>query len=167
MNKDYDPIHPGEPDVPSIPDDYTTPNYHLLLWKKSTITSWLTQLNKNMLKIDVIMHNLALRTSIDGDVPPEAIENIITINEEIAKINNTIEPLVEQVNLMQQSVNNLQTQMTTVLADVGTLKINYVNLDTRMSTVESTQQNITSTVEKIENNYNDLNTRVMALENNP
>lgn len=164
----YDPIHPDVPPVPGPDETGYTPNYKLLLVLRNTVTSWLTILNTNMALIDTAMHNLELRTSIDGQVPPEAINDIIKLNEQVAELQET----VKQIAINTANITNLQTQVTTNTTDIATLKVNYTNLDTRIVTLAASLQNVQETLEKVQTNLltltgsvTDLETRVTALEN--
>ena len=143
-----DPIHGGV-----IPME-STPNYRLPLWKANTITSWLQQMNYAMLTIDTIMHNLTLRTSIDGSVPQELFSTVEQLEKDVAEFKEAAE-----------AVTNLQTQMANVLSDVATLRINYNNVDTRLTTVESAIQNLQSDIDKVQNNVNINSDEIVALEN--
>lgn len=154
----YDPIHPDVPSIPEPPETSLTPNYKLLLNLGNTITSWLTIFNTNMSIIDNAMHNLELRTSIDGEVPPEAIDDIVKLNAAVSLLQKTLEPIPEQIT-------NIQTILATNTSDIGTLKINYTNLDTIVSTLKVTLQSLQESVEKLQNNYTSLDERVTALEN--
>lgn len=165
MMTSNDPIH-GNMNPPA-PGDYSTPNYQLPLWQSDTVTSWLGQMNYAMSRIDTVMHNLALRTSIDGTVPEELFSTVEQIEKDIAELKTS----ALRITQLEESVTNLQTQMANVLQDLNTLRINYVNADTRISTVESSITNLQGLYDKVQANVNDnsedidkLETRVSALE---
>lgn len=146
-----DPIHDdNQPENPTLPGEYSTPNYHLPLWKNNTVTSWLTQMNYAMTAIDVIMHNFSLRTSIDGEVPKELISAVERLEAEMDDLRDT----AMRVTQLEQQVTSLQTQMANALQDINTLRINYINIDTRMSTAESAIQNLQAEIDKIQTNVN-------------
>ena len=155
----FDPIHP---DIPEFPDTelQLTPNYNLLLMVKDTITSWLNIVNTNMLKIDTAMHDLTLRTSIDGEIPPEAIEDLIRLEANLTSLSSTVEKHDEDIDDIEHQLLNLQTLST----DVSVLKQNYINLDTKMTAFETRLDMLQATVTKLDNNYNALEERVAALE---
>lgn len=167
---DYDPIHPDTGDTDK------TPNYQLLLNRADTITSWLTIFNINMSKIDIIMHNLALRTSVNGEVPPEAIDDIVRLNGQVV----ALQEQVKQIPLLTEQLANLATTVTTNSTDINTLKINFTNADTQISTINVRLQGLQESIEKCQTNISTLNdtlsalntnitnleTRVTALENN-
>lgn len=165
--RDNDPIH-GDGNQPEFNPDYNTPNYRLPLWKNNTVTSWLVQMNYAMRTIDTVMHNLALRTSIDGSVPPELFSTVEKLEQDVAALKDT----ALRVTQAEANITNLQTQMATVIQDVGTLLINYNNLDTRMTTAETAIQNLQGEINRVQNNVDAnldaihaLETRVYALEN--
>lgn len=162
-----DPIH-GNPNTPTTGVEQTTPNYHLPLWQNNTVTSWLVDLNYAMSTIDFVMHNLALRTSIDGSVPPELFSTVEQLEKDVAELKT----VALRMTQAEENITNLQTQTANLIQDTNTLRINYNNLDTRMSTAESAIQNLQSDVDKIQNNVNinsdeieSLKARVTALEN--
>lgn len=155
----YDPIHPGDTNPPAGVQQ-TTPNYNLPLWQNNTVTSWLVQLNYAMQTIDTVMHNLALRTSIDGTVPPELFSTVEKLEQDVAELKN----VALRVTHAEESITNLQTQMANLLSDVNTLRINYVNLDTRMSTAESSIQNLQGELDKIQENVNSNTATLTAIE---
>lgn len=161
-----DPIHGG--DCNQTTDlDYSTPNYKLPLWKQSTVTSWMSQMNYAMATIDTVMHNLALRTSIDGSVPPELFSTVEQLEKDVAALKD----VALRMTQAETNITNLQTQMANVIQDVNTLRINFNNIDTRMTTAESAIQNLQADVDRIQQNVNtnstdiaDLKQRVAALE---
>ena len=161
-----DPIHDG--DCNQTTDlDYSTPNYKLPLWKQSTVTSWMSQMNYAMATIDTVMHNLALRTSIDGSVPPELFSTVEQLEKDVAALKD----VALRMTQAETNITNLQTQMANVIQDVNTLRINFNNIDTRMTTAESAIQNLQADVDEIQQNVNtnstdiaDLKQRVAALE---
>lgn len=162
----YDPIHDG--DCNQTTDlDYNTPNYKLPLWKNNTVTSWMSQMNYAMATIDTVMHNLALRTSIDGSVPPELFSTVEQLEKDVAALKD----VALRMTQAETNITNLQTQMANVIQDVGTLLINYNNLDTRMTTAETAIQNLQGEINEVQSNVDSnldaiqaLETRVYALE---
>ena len=161
MEVRYDPIHDDNNQPPSYTGiEYTTPNYKLPLWKNSTVTSWMVQLNYAMTTIDIVMHNLALRTSIDGSVPSELFSTVEQLEKDVAQLKDTALRMTQA----EDSITNLQTQMANVIQDVSTLRVNYTNLDTRMSTVESVIQNLQGEIDKIQVNVNNNSSEIEALK---
>lgn len=142
-----DPIHGGQ--TPET-DEYSTPNYKLPLWKSRTVTSWLTQMNYAMTTIDTVMHNLALRTSIDGTVPPELFSTVEQLEKDVAELKN----VALRVTEAEEAISRLQTTMAIATQDINTLRINYNNVDTRMTTAESAIQNLQTQIDKVETNAN-------------
>lgn len=162
----YDPIHGGDGNQ-TTDLDYSTPNYKLPLWKHSTVTSWITQMNYAMTTIDIVMHNLALRTSIDGSVPPELFSTVEQLEKDVAALKD----VALRMTQAETNITNLQTQMANIIQDVNTLRINFNNIDTRMTTAESAIQNLQADVDNIQENVNtnsddiaNLKQRVAALE---
>lgn len=160
MELRYDPIHP-DPSQPGTGDTDKTPNYQLLLNRADTITSWLTIFNVNMTAIDIIMHNLALRTSINGEVPPEAINDIIKLNEQVAALQDQ----VKQIPLLAEQLANLTTTVNTNSTDINTLKINFTNADTQIATINVRLAGLQESVEKCQMNIATLNDTLTDVQN--
>lgn len=163
----FDPIHPDDPVTPPEPDRGVydkTPNYEFMLHLPESMTSWLTVFNTNMLKIDTAIHSIALRTSIDGDIPPELSNDVDKLLADVADINNTIKEHTEQLELYLESITSLQTNTTRNTTNIQTLFTNYTNADTRLMTLENAFTDLRSTVEKVSNNLESLTDRVETLE---
>lgn len=139
---------------------YQTPNYKLPLWRDTTVTSWLGDMNDAMSKIDTVMHRLELRTSIDGQVPPEAIEELANLSESVNTMKTTLENVSSDLLALQTTYTNQQAQITTLTAVTNNVQANYVNLDTRMETAESAIQNIQNAIQKLQENLTTLTERV-------
>lgn len=158
-----DPIHDNKPEEIK----YFTPNYKLPLWQHNTVTSWLIQMNYAMTQIDTVMHNLALRTSIDGDIPEELISAVEKLESQV----NELQATAEKVVLQESQIASIDSRLTTAQADISTLMINYKNLDTRMNTAENVLSNLQNEFDKLQETfnqhiteYNSLADRVAALE---
>lgn len=145
------------------PNGCGTPNYHLPQWRENDVTSWLVQMNYAMMAIDLALHGLALRTSIDG-LPTEALESIEKLEKDMAAAQTTLFELVTTVTSLNQTVANQQTQLATIATQITTLTTNYVNCDTRLSTMEAALEGVKTSVEKVTENLNSLTDRVQALE---
>lgn len=155
-----DPIHPDNPSTPGTTDVALTINYKLLLCLQNTITSWLTIFNENMRRIDLAMHDIALRTSIDGEVPPEAIEDLIKLNESMAEAQTKISTIENTINQIEDELVNLQV----LQGDVAVLKQNYINLDTAVSALNLIYTSLQQDVQKLQNNLTSLEQRFGDLE---
>lgn len=155
-----DPIHPGDTSTPGTTDVALTINYKLLLCLQNTITSWLTIFNENMRRIDLAMHDIALRTSIDGEVPPEAIEDLIKLNESMAEAQTKISTIENTINQMEDELVNLQA----LQGDVAVLKQNYINLDTAVTALNLIYTSLQQDVQKLQNNLTSLEQRFGDLE---
>lgn len=152
------PLAVPPPIVPDMPKG--TVNYQLPQWSAQTATSWLTQLNYAMYRIDQIIHMLALRTAIDG-VSEDLINDVEKLNiaaeatsTKLSELNNANYDIKAQLVSLQTDVTNLATQ-------IQTLTTNLVNVDTRLSTAESKLINVEATLVKIQEN---LNTVVSTVE---
>lgn len=164
ITRNYDPIHPEPPINPDTPvlEYGETTNYKLLLMLKDSLSSWLRVFNVNMEKIDVLCHNLELRTSIDGEVPPEAIENIIKLNEEVSEIKGALRTLTDEYNMTAEQVTNMTTQIATLMGDTQVLKNNYVNVDGRVTLLESRMSNVDASLAKLTETINTIQNTLAA-----
>lgn len=162
----YDPIHPDEPTINPSEGFGLTTNYEFLLFNRGTPTGWLQGFNVNMNKLDAIIHALQLRSSIDGEVPPEAINDIIKLNEEVASMKEEIQTLQERSADYGTRITTLETDSATQGADIATLKQNYINADVRLTTMATQISSIEDTLQKLQTNYTALEARVAALEQN-
>lgn len=141
----YDPIHPEPTPTPSNEYGYTD-NFKLILNKENTITSWLQIFNTNMKKIDDIMHSLELRTSIDGEVPPEAIEDILKLQELVQGLQADLKAVDDELHLVITQVAELQS----LRPEVDVLKQNYINLDKSSTAHSLTITALQQSVQKLE-----------------
>ena len=117
-----------------------TRNYGLPLWKASDVTSWLTQMNAAMMRIDEVMHDLALRTGVNGVADDLAKSVGLLLNDvEVLKCNmSDINNKAASNELLMQ---NMTTQMSAMHTNMSSLELTLTNLDTRIMTVESKNQN--------------------------
>lgn len=140
-----------------------TLHYKLPQWRENDITSWLTQMNYAMQRVDDVMWQLALRTGIDG-LPDETVEEVVRLSNWSEQVNADLNTLKESVGNSLISQSNMQTQITTIQTRLETITTNLVNIDTRMNTLESKMDGIQVVLSKLENNLNALTERVEALE---
>lgn len=151
---------PGCCPTPIVPEQRVTPNYKLPQWDATTVTSWLTQMNYAMLTIDTVMHNLALRTSFDGEIPPELISDVERLNAQMQTVAAQVADFDGRIALLETKQTSMETSLATAKQDIGTLQVNYSNLDTRVSTLELQMTNLTANVNKIAENLDTLTQRV-------
>lgn len=130
---------------------FQTENYQLPLWQGNSVTSWLTTMNYAMQRIDSVMHDLALRTGVDG-LPDEAVEEVVRLSNQMQEVREDLNTIIEDVGNMLITIGNLQTSITDLTTRVQTLTVNTVNLDTRMVTIESRYTDLEARVSKLENN---------------
>lgn len=140
-----------------------TPNYNLPQWTADTVTSWLTQMNSAMLKIDTVLHGLAIRTVVN-DIPEDIIADVENLNEFMTSAKNVINDIDEQVQYLLKESASQNTQLATLTQQTQTLTINYANCDTRLSTMEAAMQGMQASLLKLTENLNSLTERVQALE---
>lgn len=137
------PMGPLPPRKP-MPDPHChgqyTRNYGLPLWKASDVTSWLTQMNAAMMRIDEVMHDLALRTGVNGVADDLAKSVGLLINDvEVLKCNmSDINNKAASNELLMQ---NISTQMSAMHTNMSSLELSMTNIDTRIMTVESANKN--------------------------
>lgn len=137
--------------VPNDAPSKSTEHYQLPLWQADTLTSWLTTMNYAMTRIDDILHDQALRTSVDG-LPDEQIEELVRLSNLTSEMQQDVNTLKETVGNMLISMGNLQTSITDLTSRIQILTTNTVNLDTRMTTIENRMSDLEARVSKLENN---------------
>lgn len=140
-----------------------TLHYQLPQWVGGSVTSWLTQMNYAMQRVDDVMWQLALRTGIDG-LPDETIEEVVRLSNWSQQIDETLNTMTETVGNALISQGNMQAQLASIQTRLETITTNLVNLDTRMQTLESRMDGLQTGLTKIETNLNNLTERVDALE---
>lgn len=156
----FDPIHPDGVITPGKTDVDFTINYKLLLVLKDTYTSWLTIFNANMNRIDFALHSIALRTSVDGEVPPEALEEIVRLSGEVVEIKESISTVENTIHQIEEQLVTLQTMQ----GDVSILKQNFVNLDRTVGAMQLLITSLQQDIQKLTANYEGLEQRVTAVE---
>lgn len=148
---------PPHPPIPEMPKG--TINYQLPQWNAQTVTSWMTQLNYAMYRIDEVIHNLALRTAVDG-MPEDVITDVENLNKQYEILANKVQELINSDYDTKAQMASVQTQLTNLTTQVTTLTTNMANLDTRVSTAETKQTNMDALIAKIQENLNSLTSTV-------
>lgn len=161
------PPMPGCPPRPCPPDpcQNRTPNYGLPLWKASDVTSWLMQMNGAMLRIDNIMHDLALRTGING-LPDDLVTTVSKLCQDVAVLNCTVGELSNKQANQDLLMQNMNTQFSAMKTDIASLQLSITNLDTRVMTVDSANQQNRNDITLIKSDLNMLSKTVTNLSSN-
>lgn len=148
-----------------------TPNYGLPLWKASDVTSWLMQINGAMLRIDTIMHDLALRTGING-LPDDLVTCVSKLTQDVEVLKCTIGELGNKTASTELIVQNMNTQVAAIKTDLSSITINLTNLDTRLMTVDTKTENLEnkmtlmrSDVNMIQQSINNLQSNMLQFQN--
>lgn len=148
-----------------------TPNYGLPLWKASDVTSWLMQINGAMLRIDTIMHDLALRTGING-LPDDLVSTVSKLNQDVEVLKCSIADLGNKTASTELIVQNMNTQVAAIKTDLSSITINLTNLDTRLMTVDTKTENLEnkmtlmrSDVNMIQQSINNLQSNMLQFQN--
>lgn len=141
-----------------------TINYQLPLWESKDITSWLTQLNEAMCKIDLALHGLALRTQPIGEQPEDVVADIEKLNKEYTDLKKEFTELKTVVDSNSSAVTTLQTQQTTTTTNVNTLLTNTANLDVRVTAIEAALITINATITKIQTEQQGQESAIEALD---
>lgn len=174
--KAIDPIHPDLPAPPAEPIRRpNTPNYKLPLWRSDTVTSWMTDLNYAMSKIDTIMHNLELRTGIEGSPSQELADEVIALREEVNKLNETKDEYLPRFTAMEQNYVAMNALLTTLTSDMNVLRNNQLTLDSKMDSVLAEISTLRARIDKLDVNFtahvdefnefvNDMHTRLDDIE---
>lgn len=133
-----------------------TPNYGLPLWKASDVTSWLMQMNGAMLRIDTILHDLALRTGING-LPDDLVTTVSNLCQNYEVLKCTVSEMGNKQANLELLMQNVNTQVSAMKTDVSAMGISITNFDTRLLSQESVTQAIRNDVNLIKSDMNMLN----------
>ena len=146
------PPHPPIPPCPPCPPkDRNTPWYGLPQWSPATTVSFLVTMNNAMMCIDSALHNLALRTGIDG-VPSDLVTTVEKLELETKDLKMRISELNVDSDNFELKLANMTKSITTIQTDISTLIINTSNLDTRMTTQEMKSTQFNGTLTKLQEN---------------
>lgn len=133
-----------------------TPNYGLPLWKASDVTSWLMQMNGAMLRIDTILHDLALRTGING-LPDDLVTTVSNLCQNYEVLKCTVSEMGNKQANLELLMQNLNTQVSSMKTDVSAMSISITNFDTRLLSQESVTGAIRNDINLIKADMNMLN----------
>ena len=167
-----------------------TVNYDLPLWEGGDITSWLTQMNDAMNKIDSGMYGakqsshevvtiaedaqkLAEETKAESDASAKIVEGyedrLKAVEDTTAEHTTDLTNLSQRVDTQDTEIHSIKEVEQTILTDVGTLKNsvakNTADLETDKTSIEnlqSGQESLTSDVEELQNEITQVG-RVMKL----
>ena len=153
------------PPVDGCGCDKGTEFYNLPLWKASTVTSWLQQMNGAMIRIDSILHNLALRTGING-LPDDVVNCVQKLAQDMAEVQCTVSQLTNEGANTKLLLQNTQTAMGSVQTDISTLQLSVTNLDTRLMTIASSQDNVKNSINIVKSDLTMLASTVKSLSGN-
>lgn len=166
---EHDYLPPLAP-LPPMPPTFVAPphthgqhtkNYGLPLWRASDVTSWLTQMNAAMMRIDEVMHDLALRTGING-MPDDITASVSELLRDTEVVKHTVADLSNKAANQELLYQNAITQLTALKTDVGSLQLSLTNLDTRIMTAESKSENVMQAITLVKSDMQTLNTAVKA-----
>lgn len=170
-----------------------TVNYDLPLWEGDDVTSWLTQVNDAMNKIDTGIYDakqsshevvtiaenaqkLAEETKAESDASAKIVEGyedrLKTVEDTTAEHTADLTNLSQRVDTQDAEIHSLKEVEKTILTDVGTLKNsvaqNTTDLETDKASIQnlqSGQESLTSDVEELQNEIVSVG-RVMKLLGN-
>lgn len=144
------------------PRPKTTKFYHLPLWRANDITSWMVGLNSAMMKIDELFHQFALRTGIDS-APEELVTQVETLTRSVDALLEWQEKASNDITGTNKIVTGVLGQLDIINEKIRQLNFNYSNLDTRMLTVETSQNNAATQTDKLVENVDALTTTIAEL----
>lgn len=163
----YPPYPPYPPTCPPPSDTYGTSNktefYGLPLWKASDVTSWLMQMNGAMIRIDSIMHNIALRTGING-IPEDLTNTVSQLCSEFNQFKVQLCEVTNDVATQKLNILNLTQQINNMQTDLSSMQLTATNLNTRMLTLETTQQNQANSLTMVQTDVNMMSKTINALQ---
>lgn len=160
------PICPPENPCPPRPGcGNNTPWYGLPQWKASDVTSWLMQMNGAMLRIDTILHDLALRTGING-LPDDLVTTVSKLCGDVEQMKCTMGELTNKQANVELLMQNINTQFSAMKTDVASLQLTMTNFDTRLMAVDSKANALKNDVTLIKTDINMLSSTVKNLQSN-
>lgn len=158
------PLPPCRPPKPGCTSN-STPWYGLPQWAAGDVTSWLMQMNGAMLRIDTIMHDLALRTGING-LPDDLVSCVAKVSQDVEVIKCTVGELSNKQANVDLLMQNLNTQFSAMKTDVASLTLSVTNLDTRIMTVDSKADGMKNDIVLLKTDLNMLSKTVQNLTAN-
>lgn len=158
------PLPPCRPTKPGCTSN-STPWYGLPQWAAGDVTSWLMQMNGAMLRIDTIMHDLALRTGING-LPDDLVSCVAKVSQDVEVIKCTVGELSNKQANVDLLMQNLNTQFSAMKTDVASLTLSVTNLDTRIMTVDSKADGMKNDIVLLKTDLNMLSKTVQNLTAN-
>lgn len=158
------PLPPCRPPKPGCTSN-STPWYGLPQWAAGDVTSWLMQMNGAMLRIDTIMHDLALRTGING-LPDDLVSCVAKVSQDVEVIKCTIGEMTNKQANIDLMMQNLNTQFSAMKTDVASLTLSVTNLDTRIMTVDSKADGMKNDIVLLKTDLNMLSKTVQNLTAN-
>ena len=158
------PLPPCRPPKPGCTSN-STPWYGLPQWAAGDVTSWLMQMNGAMLRIDTIMHDLALRTGING-LPDDLVSCVAKVSQDVEVIKCTIGEMSNKQANIDLLMQNLSTQFSAMKTDVASLTLSVTNLDTRIMTVDSKADGMKNDIVLLKTDLNMLSKTVQNLTSN-
>lgn len=160
------PICPPENPCPPRPGcGNNTPWYGLPQWKASDVTSWLMQMNGAMLRIDTILHDLALRTGING-LPDDLVTTVSKLCGDVEQMKCTMGELTNKQANVELLMQNINTQFSAMKTDVASLQLTMTNFDTRLMATDSKANALKNDVTLIKTDINMLSSTVQNLQSN-
>ena len=158
------PLPPCRPPKPGCTSN-STPWYGLPQWAAGDVTSWLMQMNGAMLRIDTIMHDLALRTGING-LPDDLVSCVAKLSQDMEVVKCTIGEMSNKQANVDLLMQNLNTQFSAMKTDVASLTLSVTNLDTRIMTVDSKADGMKNDIVLLKTDLNMLSKTVQNLTAN-
>ena len=143
--------------------DYVTKYFGLPLWRANDVTSWLVGINKAMEKIDLLFHNFALRTGIDGQ-PNDLTLSVTQLENSVSELKAWQKQAMTDMANLTQVVSNIMSQSNVMGKKIELINVNMSNLDVRMKSVEIGNGNNESQVNKILETVTSMSTQIEELQ---
>lgn len=159
------PICPPKPPCPPNDCSNHTPYYGLPQWKASDVTSWLMQMNGAMLRIDTILHDLALRTGING-LPDDLVTTVSKLCGDVEVLKCSMGELTNKQANIELLMQNINTQFSAMKTDVASMQLSLTNFDTRLMTVDSKANALKNDVTMLKSDVNMLSSTLQGLQKN-
>lgn len=145
--------------------NHHTRNYGLPLWKASDVTSWLMQMNGAMIRIDEVLHDLALRTGING-LPDDVISTVQRLSQDVEVLKCTVSDVTNKSANIELLMQNMNTQFGAMQTDLSSMQLSITNLDTRIMTIDSSNTQNKNNITLLKSDLNMLSDTVKNISSN-
>jgi len=140
-----------------------TQYYDLPLWKANDVTSWMVGINGAMIKIDCLFHQFALRTGIDG-IPEEIADAVSKLQCSVNALEEWQKVAIKDMAGTTKVVADTLASLDLINEKIRQLNFNYGNLDVRVKSLESGDNDISAQITKLIENIDAVQTEIASIK---